>query len=42
MVLPGEIITKYIRVRCINNVRGGNLVNIRYIQIKGLAKFGNQ
>lgn len=32
---------KYLRLRCINNVRGGNLVNIRYIQIKGLAKFNS-
>jgi hypothetical protein len=40
MVLPGEIIAKYMRLRCINNVRGGNLVNIRFIQIKGLSKFG--
>ena len=39
MVLPGETIAKYIRVRCINNIRGGNLVNIRYITVKGLTKF---
>jgi hypothetical protein len=39
LTLPGEVITKYLRVRCVNNVRGGNLVNIRYLAIKGLTKF---
>lgn len=38
LTLPGETVTKYLRVRCINNVRGGNLVNVRYVQIRGLAK----
>lgn len=31
LVLPGENIATYVRVRCVNNVRGGNLVNVRYI-----------
>ena len=37
LTLPGELYAKYLRVRCVNNVRGGNLVNVRLIQIKGLA-----
>lgn len=36
LVLPGENLGKYVRIRCVNNVRGGNLVNVRYISIKGL------
>ena len=34
--IPNENIAKYLRVRCVNNVRGGNLVNLRLIQVKGL------
>ena len=36
LVIPGENLAKYVRIRCVNNIRGGNLVNVRYIQIKGL------
>ena len=36
-VLPGENVAKFVRVRCVNNVRGGNLVNLRYVQVKGLT-----
>lgn len=36
LVLPGENIAKYLRVRCVNNVRGGNLINIRHISVIGL------
>ena len=36
LVIPGENIAKYVRVRCVTNIRGGNLVNVRQIQIKGL------
>lgn len=39
LVMPGEHIAKYIRIRCLNNVRGGNLVNVRYVVVKGLNKF---
>jgi hypothetical protein len=31
LIIPGENIAKYVRLRCVNNIRGGNLVNIRYI-----------
>ena len=31
LVLPGENIAKYLRLCCVNNVRGGNLVNIKYV-----------
>jgi hypothetical protein len=41
LVVPGEHICKYLKIRCLNNVRGGNLVNVRYVAIKGLVK-GNQ
>ena len=36
IVIPGENLAKYIRIKCINNIRGGNFVNIRFIQVKGL------
>ena len=36
LVIPGENMAKYVRVRCVNNVRGGNLVDVRFIQVKGL------
>lgn len=36
LVIPGENIATYVRIRCVNNVRGGNLVNVRYISVKGL------
>ena len=32
---------KYLRIRCVNNVRGGNLVNVRYVQVKGMTKFNS-
>ena len=38
MLLPGEQVHKYLRVRCLNNIRGGNLVNVRYVQVKGLLR----
>lgn len=41
MTVPGEHIMKYLRIRCVNNVRGGNLVNVRYVQVKGLTKFNS-
>ena len=41
LTVPGEHIMKYLRIRCVNNVRGGNLVNVRYVQVKGMTKFGS-
>ena len=41
MSLPGEHLMKYLRIRCVSNVRGGNLVNVRYIVVKGLTKFNS-
>jgi len=38
LVVPGEHICKFVRLRCINNIRGGNLVSVRYIEIKGLPR----
>lgn len=37
-VVPGENVAKYLRLRCVNNVRGGNLVGVRFVQIKGLPQ----
>lgn len=31
LIIPGENIAKYLRLRCVNNIRGGNLVNIRLV-----------
>jgi hypothetical protein len=42
MVIPGEYISKYLRVRCVNNVRGGNIVTVRLIMIKGLNRSEQQ
>lgn len=36
--IPGEIVCKHLRVRCVNNIRGGNIVNVRYVVVKGLIK----
>ena len=41
LTVPGEHIMKYLRIRCVNNVRGGNLVNVRYVQVKGMTKFNS-
>jgi len=38
LVVPGEYISKYLRIRCVNNIRGGNIVNVRHIVVKGLNK----
>lgn len=37
-IVPGEHICKYLRLRCVNNVRGGNLVNVRYVLVRGILK----
>ena len=33
---------KYLRIRCVSNVRGGNLLNVRYVVVKGLTKFNSE
>lgn len=38
LVIPGEYLTKFIRIRCLNNIRGGQIVSVRYIMVKGLNK----
>ena len=35
MIVPGEFIAKYLRLRCLNNIRGGNIINTRHISIRG-------
>jgi len=37
-MLPGEQLCKYIRLKFNNNVRGGNIVSVRQVRIKGLVK----
>jgi len=37
-MLPGEQLCKYIRLKFSNNVRGGNIVSVRQVRIKGLVK----
>ena len=37
-LLPGEQIAKYLRVSCLNNIRGGNIVSVRRILITGVKK----
>eukprot|EP00164_Ancoracysta_twista_P003101 GFYU01004136.1.p1 GENE.GFYU01004136.1~~GFYU01004136.1.p1 ORF type:complete len:736 (-),score=254.85 GFYU01004136.1:493-2700(-) len=36
--LPGEQLCKYLRLKMVNNVRGGNIVSVRQVKIKGLVK----
>jgi hypothetical protein len=36
-VVPGEYTSRFLRVRCTQNVRGGNIVEVRYIVVKGLV-----
>jgi len=36
--MPGEQVMKYLRVRFPTNIRGGNIVAIRFISVKGIVK----
>ena len=36
--IPGEYLSKYVRIRCLNNIRGGQIVSVRHIMIKGLNR----
>ena len=38
LVIPGEYLSKFLRVRCLNNIRGGQIVSVRHIMVKGLNK----
>eukprot|EP00743_Colponemidia_sp_Colp-15_P000897 GILK01000990.1.p1 GENE.GILK01000990.1~~GILK01000990.1.p1 ORF type:complete len:735 (+),score=112.26 GILK01000990.1:55-2205(+) len=38
VLLPGEQICKYVRIKCLNNIRGGNIVSLRQVRVKGLPK----
>ena len=38
IVLPGEHAAKFVRILCLNNIRGGNIVSIKRIIIEGIAK----
>ena len=37
-MIPGEYMAKYLRVRCLNNTRGGQIVSVRHVMVKGLNK----
>lgn len=34
--IPGEYISRYLRVRCINNTRGGNIISTRHVKVLGV------
>mmetsp|Transcript_19452 Transcript_19452/g.22085 ORF Transcript_19452/g.22085 Transcript_19452/m.22085 type:complete len:743 (-) Transcript_19452:269-2497(-) len=36
--LPGEPVARYLRVKCINNVRGGTIVSVKQIKVRGLPQ----
>lgn len=36
--MPGEQVAKYLRVRFPSNIRGGNIVGVRFITVKGIVK----
>ena len=38
LVIPSEYLSKYLRISCINNIRGGQIVSVRYIMVKGLNR----
>lgn len=38
ITLPGEQVGKYLRIKCLNNARGGNIVSIRHVMVRGLPK----
>jgi len=41
LTVPGEYIARYLRLRCINNTRGGNIISTRYIVVRGVVTNGN-
>ncbi|KAL0241421.1 hypothetical protein GEMRC1_006656 [Eukaryota sp. GEM-RC1] len=36
--LPGEQVCRHLRIVCPNNIRGGNIVSVRYVKVKGLPR----
>ena len=38
LVVPGEYMARYLRLKCLNNIRGGNIVSVRHIMVKGLNR----
>ena len=38
LVIPSEYLAKYVRISCLNNVRGGQIVSVRYVMVKGLNR----
>ena len=37
-MVPGEYMARYLRLKCLNNIRGGNIVSVRHIMVKGLNR----
>jgi hypothetical protein len=38
LTIPGEQIAKFLRIRWLNNNQGGNIVKVRFVEIKGIVK----
>ena len=38
LVIPGEYLCKFLRISCLNNIRGGQIVSVRHVLIKGLNR----
>ncbi|KAL0228175.1 hypothetical protein RCL1_004318 [Eukaryota sp. TZLM3-RCL] len=36
--LPGEQICRHVRISCPQNIRGGNIVSVRHVKVKGLVR----
>lgn len=37
MIIPGEYHARHLRIKCLNNIRMGNIVNVRFVVVKGLT-----
>ena len=38
LVVPSEIHAKHLRIKCVSNSRGGQIVSVRHVIVKGLNK----
>jgi len=38
LIVPGEHVAKFLRVRCVKNIRGGDIVTVRHVVVKGLVR----
>lgn len=37
-LLPGEQLCKFLRLKMTNNIRGGNIVSVRHVKVKGVVR----